>query len=106
MTHKHQPIARAEARALAVHESLAIVFRECGCFRLAGSERWTRPLNPELTRAEAAKVFCVSLRTTTRNAKLLHGKRVAGYRVACSDDAKNVWGRRNFADPGLGIGWS
>jgi hypothetical protein len=61
------------------HELLQIDFCECGCFRLAGSERWTKPLDPELTRAEAARYLNVSPMTVTRLAKRLHGKQVAGW---------------------------
>jgi hypothetical protein len=77
--HVHQTISKHQARALVTHELLQIDFCECGCFRLAGSERWTRPLDPELTRAEAARYLNVSPMTVTRPAKRPHGKQVAGW---------------------------
>jgi hypothetical protein len=75
--HVHQTISKHQARALVTHELLQIDFCECGCFRLAGSERWTKPLDAELTRAEAARYLNVSPMTVTRLAKRLHGKQVA-----------------------------
>jgi excisionase family DNA binding protein len=78
--HIHAVAASTTARTLLIHKTLDVSFCECGAFRLNGSQRWTKPLEPELTRVEAARYLNVSLMTITRLGKQLHGKRVAGWR--------------------------
>jgi hypothetical protein len=55
--HKHQAVTNAPARALLSDKPLAIEFCECGCFRLNGSARWTRPLDPDFYAGRSRNIF-------------------------------------------------
>jgi hypothetical protein len=55
MVHKHVAIATERARTLVTCARLEVAFCECGAFRLNGCNRWAMPLDPELTRIEAAR---------------------------------------------------